>query len=106
MPARLAEREAAHPRRRGAAPPPPRVTLAADASRRATVIEVRAPDGPGLLHRIGRVLDRAGVRVRSAHVSTLGADAVDAFYVTGPAGLPLPDAEAAALVRAVEDALR
>ena len=53
-------------------------------SRLATVLEVRAQDAPGLLHRIGRALEGAGVRVRSAHVSTLGANAVDAFYVTGP----------------------
>ncbi len=50
------------------------------------MIEVRAQDAPGLLHRIGRALEAAGVRVRSAHVSTLGANAVDAFYVTGPEG--------------------
>ncbi|MFF9570943.1 [protein-PII] uridylyltransferase [Streptomyces sp. NPDC014685] len=104
--ARLAEREAARPRRRGTKAPPPRVTVAAAGSRRATVIEVRAQDAPGLLHRIGRALERGGVRVRSAHVSTLGADAVDTVYVTRRDGTPLPDAEAAALARAIEDALR
>src|SRR5690606_31907055 len=75
---RLAERDAAHPRRRGAAAPPPRVSVDPAASRHATVIEVRAQDAPGLLFRIGRALEDAGVRVRSAHVSTLGANAVDA----------------------------
>ncbi|MFF9345666.1 [protein-PII] uridylyltransferase [Streptomyces sp. NPDC014734] len=104
--ARLAGRRAAHPRRRGAEAPPPRVTVAAAASRRATVIEVRAQDAPGLLHRIGRALERSGVRVRSAHVSTLGANAVDAFYVTRDDGTPLPDPEATALARSLEDALR
>lgn len=54
------------------------------------MIEVRAQDAPGLLFRIGRALEDAGVRMRSAHVSTLGANAVDAFYVTGPEGDPLP----------------
>ncbi|MFD1832372.1 [protein-PII] uridylyltransferase [Streptomyces desertarenae] len=109
VPARLAEREAAHRRahraRRGGGAPPPRVTVAPAGSRLATVIEVRAQDAPGLLYRIGRALDGAGVTVRSARVSTLGADAVDAFYVTGPGGAPLPDAEAAGLARELERAL-
>ncbi|GGV09393.1 bifunctional uridylyltransferase/uridylyl-removing enzyme [Streptomyces litmocidini] len=106
IPARLAEREAAYPRRRGLAAPPPRVTVAAADSRLATVIEVRAQDAPGLLHRIGRALEGAAVRVRSAHVSTLGANAVDTLYVTRPDGGLLPDEEASDLARALEEALR
>ncbi|AJF67508.1 [protein-PII] uridylyltransferase [Streptomyces vietnamensis] len=106
IPARLAEREAAYPRRRGLAAPPPRVTVAAADSRLATVIEVRAQDAPGLLHRIGRALEGAAVRVRSAHVSTLGANAVDTLYVTRPDGSLLPDEEAIDLARALEEALR
>ncbi|MGW3656803.1 [protein-PII] uridylyltransferase [Streptomyces sp. NPDC005151] len=105
IPARLAEREAAYPRRRGVKAPPPRVTVAAAGSRLATVIEVRAQDAPGLLHRIGRALEQSAVRVRSAHVSTLGANAVDAFYVTGTDGEPLSDARATELAREVERAL-
>ncbi|MEU4168251.1 [protein-PII] uridylyltransferase [Streptomyces sp. NPDC026665] len=104
--ARLAERDAAYPRRRGVVAPPARVTVAPAASRLATVIEVRAHDAPGLLHRIGRALENARVRVRSMHVSTLGANAVDAFYVTGTKGEPLPGEEAASVARAVEEALR
>ncbi|MFC8868247.1 [protein-PII] uridylyltransferase [Streptomyces sp. NPDC057148] len=104
--ARLAERDAAHPRRRGVAPPPPRVTVAPAASRLATVIEVRAQDAPGLLFRLGRALEGAGVRVRSAHVSTLGANAVDAFYVTGGEGAPLVGEEAVSVARELEELLR
>ncbi|MEV8454319.1 [protein-PII] uridylyltransferase [Streptomyces sp. NPDC052095] len=104
--ARLAEREAAARPRRGVQAPPPRVTVAEGGSRRATVIEVRAQDAPGLLHRIGRALEGHGVRVRSAHVSTLGANAVDAFYVTDPDGKPLPGERASAVAGAVEAALR
>ncbi|MEV2247787.1 [protein-PII] uridylyltransferase [Streptomyces sp. NPDC049970] len=104
--ARLAEREAAYPRRRGVKAPPPRVTVAEAGSRLATVIEVRAQDAPGLLHRIGRALEQSAVRVRSAHVSTLGANAVDAFYVTDEAGASLPRESAAALAKEVEAALR
>ncbi|WP_116214111.1 [protein-PII] uridylyltransferase [Streptomyces olivoreticuli] len=103
---RLAEREAAYARRRRGAHAPPRVTVAAGGSRDATVLEVRAQDAPGLLHRIGRALEEAGVWVRSAHVSTLGANVVDAFYVTREDGGPLPDGEATAVAEAVEAALR
>ncbi|GAB2447422.1 [protein-PII] uridylyltransferase [Streptomyces incanus] len=102
---RLAERDAAHPRR-GVVAPPSRVTVAPAASRHATVIEVRAQDAPGLLFRIGRALEDAGVRVRSAHVSTLGANAVDAFYVTCLEGTPLPGEEAVAVARKLEETLR
>ncbi|WP_410536208.1 [protein-PII] uridylyltransferase [Streptomyces sp. KL2] len=108
IPARLAERERAHlgrARRRGAGAPPPKVTVAPAGSRLATVIEVRAQDAPGLLYRIGRALEDAGVTVRSARVGTLGANAVDAFYVTGPDGAPLPPREAACLAAELERAL-
>ncbi|WP_306318741.1 MULTISPECIES: [protein-PII] uridylyltransferase [unclassified Streptomyces] len=104
--ARLAERDAAYPRRRGVVAPPARVTVASAGSRRATVIEVRAHDVPGLLHRIGRALEVAGVRVRSAHVSTLGANAVDAFYVAGGDGGPLASEDAVAVARRVETVLQ
>ncbi|MFF3343802.1 [protein-PII] uridylyltransferase [Streptomyces sp. NPDC002779] len=103
---RLAERDAAYPRRRGVLAPPARVTVHPAASRLATVIEVRAQDAPGLLFRIGRALEDARVRMRSAHVSTLGANAVDAFYVTGPEGAPLPHEEAASVARKLEEMLR
>ncbi|WP_329198672.1 MULTISPECIES: [protein-PII] uridylyltransferase [unclassified Streptomyces] len=105
VPAKLADREAAYPRRRGVVPPPPRVTVVPDVSSLATVLEVRAPDAVGLLHRIGRALDAGGVRVRSAHVSTLGANAVDTLYVTDPDGKPLSPGAAASLARAVGTAL-
>ncbi|MFE9537554.1 [protein-PII] uridylyltransferase [Streptomyces sp. NPDC006691] len=103
--ARLAEREAAYPRRRAAPAPPARVTVAPSASRHATVIEVRAQDVPGLLHRIGHALEGAGVRVRSAHVSTLGSNAVDAFYVTDAEGAALGAGEAARVAGQLEAAL-
>lgn len=79
----------------------PHVSLVPDASDTATVLEVRAPDRPGLLHAVSRTLASGGADVRSAHVATLGAQAVDVFYLTDSAGEPLPPACAAALVTAV-----
>ena len=68
---------------------PPKVTLLDDASRTATVVEVRAHDAPGLLWRIGRALGDCGLDVRAARVETLGAEAVDVFYVVDTSGGPI-----------------
>jgi [protein-PII] uridylyltransferase len=55
-----------------------------DASERATVLEVRAPDGVAVLYRITAALAACHLDVRVARVSTLGHEVVDAFYVVGP----------------------
>ena len=62
-----------------------------DASDTATVVEVHAADALGVLHRITGALTATGLDVRTAHISTLGADVVDAFYVVGPGGGKLAD---------------
>jgi [protein-PII] uridylyltransferase len=85
------ERRARAARPHGAAAPPPKVTLVDGASRTATVVEVRAHDEPGLLWRIGRALGECGLNVRAARVETLGAEAVDVFYVTDSSGGLLTD---------------
>jgi [protein-PII] uridylyltransferase len=87
----LAAREASYAPRTGVPLAPPSAELHDDASETATVLEVRAPDAVGLLHRITAALARCGLDVRTAHISTLGADAVDAFYLVGPDGGPLTD---------------
>ncbi|WUI04440.1 [protein-PII] uridylyltransferase [Spirillospora sp. NBC_00431] len=78
---------------------PPRVMIVEDASRTATVVEVRAHDRPGLLWRVGQALGKCGLRVRAAQVDTLGAEAVDVFYVVDAAGRPLSDPAALAAIR-------
>jgi [protein-PII] uridylyltransferase len=71
--------------------PPPKVTLVDNASSSATVVEVRAHDEPGLLWRIGRALGECGLNLQAARVETLGAEAVDVFYVTDSSGGLLND---------------
>ena len=67
--------------------PPERQTLAPtvvvrpEASAQATVLEVRAADRPGVVYLVCAALARLDVAVRSAHVDTLGPQAVDVFYV-------------------------
>src|SRR5579859_1054224 len=90
---RLRRRAAASSGRSPAVPgvPPPKVTLVDDASRTATVGEIRAHDEPGLLWRMGRALGECGLDVRAARVETLGAEAVDVFYVVDGSGGPVTD---------------
>jgi len=87
------DRRARAVRPRAAAVPAPKVSLVDDASDTATVVEVRAHDAPGLLWRVGRALGECGLDVRAARVETLGAEAVDVFYVTDGEGKPLGDTE-------------
>jgi [protein-PII] uridylyltransferase len=62
------------------------------ASATATVLEIRAPDQVGLLHRLTRSLFEANLDVVSARVSTLGDLVVDAFYVREAGGDKVTDA--------------
>ena len=76
--ARLAARERTARRPAGAAP---RVFW--QPATDAAVLELRAADSPGLLFRVAHALEEAGADVRAARISTLGAAAVDAFYLVG-----------------------
>ena len=57
----------------------------------AAVLEYRGEDEIGLLCRITAALERCGVDVRSARVSSVAGSVVDAFYVTGRDGTPIKD---------------
>jgi [protein-PII] uridylyltransferase len=102
--ARLARRAQERPRPaiRVAAP---RVELVPDASDSATVLQVRAHDEPGLLHRVASLVAEHGVGVRSALVDTLGAEVVDVFYLEGDDGGPLEEDVAQSLRDVVAEAL-
>jgi [protein-PII] uridylyltransferase len=93
--ARLAERARTYRRRRAvqADPPgPPSVTFHDDESTVSTVLEVRAPNRVGVLHRIAKSLAELGLDIRHASVQTLGEEVLDTFYVQGPNGRPVTDA--------------
>ena len=87
-------------RRTAARPADARVLVDNDASARATVIEVRAPDGLAVLHRITAALATCGLDVRLARVSTIGHEVVDAFYVVDGTGAKVTDDEALAAIEA------
>nr|WP_276610807.1 [protein-PII] uridylyltransferase [Kineococcus siccus] len=82
----------------------PRVVILPGASERATVLEVRAADRPGLLHALGRALASEGIDIRSAHVATYAAQAVDVLYLAEPSGERLSPPRVAMAVSALSDA--
>ncbi len=84
---------------------PPSVLLRPGASTGATVIEVRVEDRPGVVWAVCRALADQGLSVRSAHVATLGPQAVDVFYVQDGDGAPLVAQRAERAVHAITDAL-
>jgi [protein-PII] uridylyltransferase len=90
---RLSERGRIYPQRHQRAAHVPGIDIRVDndASVSATVLEVRAPDEIGLLHRITRTLFDAELDVVSARVSTLGELVVDAFYVRESSGAKLTE---------------
>jgi [protein-PII] uridylyltransferase len=91
--AQLAERARTYrrPRPTAARPTPPRVLVDNYTSDAATVVEVQAPDGIGVLYRITQALLECDLDIVSAKVQTLGADAVDAFYVRDREGDKITD---------------
>ena len=84
----------------------PSVAVRPEASPTATVIEVRSADRPGLIHAVCTALAAMDVSVRSAHVSTLGPQAVDVFYVQEASAGVLAEERAASVAHAVRQALR
>jgi [protein-PII] uridylyltransferase len=69
----------------------PHVEVLPGASADATVMDVRAHDAPGLLYRLVSTIAGCGAVVRSAVVGTLGAEAVDVFYLVDSHGKQLPE---------------
>jgi [protein-PII] uridylyltransferase len=80
--ARLSERVRTYATRRPAVVgPAPTVGFDDRASEDATVIDVQAADGIGVLYRITQALAELDLDIRSARVQTLGERVHDAFYV-------------------------
>jgi [protein-PII] uridylyltransferase len=67
------------------------VTFDNDVSEVATVMEFTAPDRVGLLFQVTQALSTMLLDIKSARVQTLGADVVDAFYLTDHLGDKITD---------------
>ena len=104
--ARVASREAEHrPVGRARLAQPPSVAVLEDASAVATVIEIRAGDTPGLLHRVASAIAAAGADIATARIATLGAEAIDVFYLTGPEGARLATHDAERVAERIRSAI-
>jgi [protein-PII] uridylyltransferase len=81
----------------------PRVHLDNEASNASTVIEITAPDRPGLLYDVTSALTAAGLSISSAVIATYGERAVDVFYVRDSFGHKLTHP---ARIKAVEEGVQ
>jgi [protein-PII] uridylyltransferase len=86
--------------------PDPVVETFLDAATDATIIEVRSHDRPALLFGIGDSITRSSVDIRSAIVTTLGAEAIDTLYVTEIGGGPLTPERAEEVATRLRSALK
>jgi [protein-PII] uridylyltransferase len=107
----LVEREARYSRLRvptAARTPDVRVIFDNQSTPDSTIVEVRAPNRGPVLYRVTHALTGSGLTITCALVSTLGAEAVDVFYVRVPGraeGRVTDPALQAQIERAVLDAL-
>jgi [protein-PII] uridylyltransferase len=67
----------------------PRVKFDVEGSATATIVEVRAPDRPGLAYLIAHTLSGLGLDISFAKIATAKALALDVFYVTDGKGRKL-----------------
>ena len=84
---------------------PPIVEVRPAASRQSLVLEIRTSDRPGVIHLVLATLAELGLTVASAHVSTMGPQAVDVFYVQEVGGVRPTEERAATAAHAVRSAL-
>ncbi len=87
---------------------PPRVDINNDLSPTHTVLEVRAPDQPGILGTITRILGRFSINIDLAFIATESYQVVDVFYVTDLEANKITEAHKLqtlrdALLRAIHD---
>ncbi|MGB9088696.1 MAG: ACT domain-containing protein, partial [Pseudomonas farsensis] len=69
----------------------PQVTILNDAQRAVTILEITAPDRPGLLARLGRIFLEFDLSLQNAKIATLGERVEDVFFITDADNQPLSD---------------
>jgi len=86
--------------------PPPIVETFLDAATDATIIEVRSHDRPALLFSIGDTVRKCNIDIRSAIVTTLGAEAIDTLYVSEIGGGALTTERAEEVASRIQGSLK
>ncbi|PXX98183.1 [protein-PII] uridylyltransferase [Halomonas sp. LBP4] len=79
---------------------PTEVLIEQDPANERTMLELTAPDRPGLLARVGRIFMEQDIALSAAKIATLGERVEDVFFITTKAGEPLTDPERQARLRA------
>jgi [protein-PII] uridylyltransferase len=82
---------------------PTETRMSLDHRERVSVLEVAAPDRPGLLARIGKIFMDFDVELRAAKIQTLGERVEDVFFITDSEQQPITDP---ALCEAIQAAIR
>jgi [protein-PII] uridylyltransferase len=103
---RINERIAAYAQLPSIPVPAPIVDTFLAAATDATVIEVRSHDRPALLFGIGDAITKCNIDIRSAIVTTLGAEAIDTLYVTEINGGALSHERAFEVAQKLRSALK
>lgn len=103
---RINERVAAYAQLPSIPVPAPIVDTFLAAATDATVIEVRSHDRPALLFGIGDAITKCNIDIRSAIVTTLGAEAIDTLYVTEINGGALSHERAFEVAQKLRSALK
>jgi [protein-PII] uridylyltransferase len=103
---RISERIAAYSELPSIPVPAPVVETFLAAATDATIIEVRSHDRPALLFGIGDTITKCNVDIRSAIVTTLGAEAIDTLYVTEINGGALSQERASEVAQRLRSALK
>jgi [protein-PII] uridylyltransferase len=86
--------------------PAPVVETFLDAATDATIIEVRSHDRPALLFSIGDTVRKCNIDIKSAIVTTLGAEAIDTLYVSEIGGGALSTERALEVASRIESSLK
>ncbi|MCE9664137.1 [protein-PII] uridylyltransferase [Halomonas sp. M5N1S17] len=76
------------------------VLIEQDPANERTLLELIAPDRPGLLARVGRIFMEQDIALSAAKIATLGERVEDVFFITDKGGRPITDPERQQRLRA------
>ncbi|KAA1188359.1 [protein-PII] uridylyltransferase [Pseudohalioglobus sediminis] len=82
---------------------PTETSMSVDEIKNFSVLEIAAPDRPGLLARIGRIFVDFDIELQAAKIQTLGERVEDVFFITDSRQQPITDPETCA---AIQQAIR
>ncbi|MFK7975163.1 MAG: [protein-PII] uridylyltransferase [Halioglobus sp.] len=78
---------------------PTETSMEIDEQNNVSILEVSAPDRPGLLARVGSVFVSYNVDIQAAKIQTLGERVEDVFFITDQHGNAITDPEVSMLIQ-------